>query len=360
VRFTANFLWMCQGYYDHDKPYTPEWDGFDDYKGEVVHPQHWPEDLDYKNKRVVVIGSGATAATIIPAMADDCALMTMVQRSPTYFYTGENRNELADRLRELDLPEEWVHEIVRKDILKQQLDIQRACVAHPDAVKEELFSVIRGIMGEDFDIDTHFHPSYRPWQQRLAYIPDGDLFHAIKSGKVSVETDHIDRFTEKGLLLKSGKELEADIIITATGFNLSVLGGIPFHVDGKPVDFADTVTYRGIMYSGVPNMAWVFGYLRTSWTMRADLIGDFVCKLLNNMKKRGAHAVTPTLPEAYSNLERQMWIDPEGFNPGYIMRKQHLMPKRIDKEPWNFTTDYYTEKDELPKADLDEDALVYG
>ena len=358
VYLTCNFLWMCQGYYRHAEGYTPHWDGVEEFKGTIVHPQTWPEDLDYKGKRVVVIGSGATAATLIPNMADDCAHITMLQRSPTYFWTGENRNELADQLRELDVPEEWVHEIVRRSILKLAKDIQYTSESHPELIKEELFKVIREYLGEDFDM-SHFTPSYRPWQQRLAYVPDGDLFEGIKSGKVSVVTDHIERFTPEGILTKSGELLEADIIITATGFNLSVMGDIAFDVNGEAVDFGRTFTYRGIMNSGVPNMVFMFGYLRTSWTMRVDLVCDFVCKLLNRMDDKGARVCTPTLGAGEQKMEALPWIDEEEFNPGYMQRGKHLMPKRGDHEPWTFSADYYTEREQLPLVSLDEGALVY-
>ena len=359
VRFSCNFLWMCQGYYQHAKGYTPEWDGMSEFKGPIVHPQTWPKDLDYKDKRVVVIGSGATAATLIPNMADESAHVTMLQRSPTYFWTGENRNELADQLRELDVPEEWVHEIVRRSILKLSKDVQYISMSDPELVKEELFKVIRDCLGEDFDM-SHFTPSYRPWQQRLAYVPDGDLFQGIKSGKVSVVTDHIDRFTKDGILTKSGELLEADIIITATGFNLSVMGDIAFDVDGEPVDFADTFTYRGIMNSGVPNMSWMFGYLRTSWTMRVDLVSDYICRLLNKMDAEGLSVCTPTLRARDKAMAVRPWIEDDEFNAGYLKRSMHLLPKQGGNAPWEFCRDYYIEKDLLPTLDLDEDTLVYS
>ena len=231
-------------------------------------------------------------------------------------------------------------------------------MSDPDIIKEELFRVIREYLGEDFDM-SHFTPSYRPWQQRLAYVPDGDLFESIKAGKVSVVTDTIDRFTESGILTDSGELLEADIIITATGFNLSVMGDIAFEVDGEAVDFGKTFTYRGLMNSGVPNMAFMFGYLRTSWTMRVDLASDFVCKLLNHMDSKGARVCTPTLREQDRSMAVLPWIDEEEFNPGYMQRSKHLMPKRGDVEPWTFSADYYTEREQLPLVDLDEDVLVY-
>ena len=359
LRFTANFLWMCQGYYRHSEGYTPEWPGMKDFKGTIVHPQTWPEDLDYKGKKVIVIGSGATAATVVPAMAADCGHITLLQRSPTFFRTGRNAVELADQLRELAIDETWIHEIVRKKILYDQAIFTRRAFNEPETVKEELLSGVRNYLGPDYDVAKDFTPSYRPWRQRIAFIPDGDLFQGISSGKASVVTDEIDRFTAKGILLKSGKELEADIIITATGFNLNVLGDIDFVIDGEPLVFADTVTYRGMMFTGVPNMAWVFGYFRASWTLRADLVGDFVCRLLNHMKAKGARQVMPKLRPEDGNMPLLPWIDPENFNPGYLMRGMHLLPKRGNKPEWAHTQDYWAEKDELPAIDLDDKAFVY-
>ena len=359
VHFSANFLWMCQGYYRHSKGYTPEWPGMDAFKGRIVHPQTWPEDLDYKGKKVVVIGSGATAATLIPAMAADCVHITMLQRSPTYFIPARNANELADTLRELQIDETWIHEIVRRKILHDQSVFTRRSFDEPEAVKKELLGGVRAYLGPDYDIETHFTPSYRPWRQRIAFVPDGDLFKGISSGKASVVTDEIDRFTETGILLKSGKLLEADIIVTATGFDMSVLGDIDFAIDGKPLNFADTVTYRGMMFTGVPNMAWVFGYFRASWTLRADLVADFVCRLLKHMKAKGAQKVTVALRPEDKNMKLEPWIDPKNFNPGYLMRSMHLLPKRGEKPEWQHTQDYWAEKDAFPAIDLDDRAFVY-
>ncbi|MEQ9143003.1 MAG: NAD(P)/FAD-dependent oxidoreductase [Parvibaculaceae bacterium] len=357
--FTANFLWMCQGYYQHEEGYTPEWDGMDDFQGRIVHPQTWPEDLDYKGKKVVVIGSGATAATLVPAIANDCGHITLLQRSPTYFIPGRNENELADQLRALDIDESWIHEITRRQILHDQADFTRRSFEEPEVVKEELLEGVKAYLGPDFDIEKHFTPKYRPWRQRIAFVPDGDIFQGIASGKASIVTDEIDRFTKEGILLKSGEVLEADIIITATGFNLSVLGGIDFVIDGKPLNFADTVTYRGMMFTGVPNMVWVFGYFRASWTLRVDLLGDFVCRLLNHMTKKGVKKVTPQLRPEDKDMPLLPWIDSENFNPGYLMRSMHLLPKRGDKPEWQHTQDYWTEKDELPEIDLDDSVFVY-
>jgi cation diffusion facilitator CzcD-associated flavoprotein CzcO len=360
LRFTANFLWMCQGYYRHSEGYTPHWDGMESFKGRIVHPQTWPENLDYRGKTIVVIGSGATAATLIPAIAADCGHVTMLQRSPTYFRTGRNAIELADELRTLDIDETWIHEIVRRKILHDQSVFTSRSFTEPEAVKQELLGAVRAYLGPDYDVDTNFTPGYRPWRQRIAFIPDGDLFEGIRGGKASVVTDEIERFSETGLLLKSGKSLDADIIITATGFNLNVLGDIEFAIDGKPLVFSDTVTYRGMMFTGVPNMAWVFGYFRASWTLRADLVADFVCRLLNHMKGKGARRVTPALRPEDRDMPLLPWIDPENFNPGYIMRSMHLLPKRGDKPEWQHTQDYWNEKDEFPAIDLDDAAFVYG
>lgn len=359
VRFTCNFLWMCQGYYRHSEGYTPEWEGMETFKGRIVHPQTWPDDLDYRGKKVVVIGSGATAATLIPAIAGDTAHTTLLQRSPTYFIPGRNENELANTLRELEIPEEWIHEIVRRKVLFDQAAFTKRAVEESEAVKEELLAGVRAFVGPDFDVEKHFTPRYRPWRQRIAFVPDGDLFQGVVSGKASVVTDEIERFTEKGILLKSGQELEADIIITATGFNLSVLGDIDFVIDGKPLNFADTVTYRGMMFTGVPNLVWVFGYFRASWTLRADLIGDFVCRLLGHMEKKGVTMVTPTLRPEDKGMPLSPWMDPENFNPGYLMRGMHLLPRKGDKPEWQHTQDYWVEKDEIPAIDLDDAAFVY-
>ncbi len=360
VHFTANFLWMCQGYYRHAHGYQPEWDGMDRFKGRIVHPQTWPADLDYAGKKVIVIGSGATAATLIPAIAADCDHVTMLQRSPTFFRTGRNAIEIADELRELGIDETWIHEIVRRKILHDQAVFTSRSFSEPETVKQELLSAVRAYLGPDYDVAKHFTPRYRPWRQRIAFIPDGDLFEGIRAGKASVVTDEIERFTETGILLKSGTLLEADIIVTATGFHLSVLGDIDFSIDGKPLVFADTVTYRGMMFTGVPNMAWVFGYFRASWTLRSDLVADFVCRLLNHMKSKGARRVTLALRPEDQDMALLPWIDPENFNPGYLMRGMDLLPKRGDKPEWQHTQDYWAEKDELPAIDLDDSAFVYG
>jgi len=359
VRFSANFLWMCQGYYRHSQGYTPDWRGMDEFKGRIVHPQTWPEDLDYKDKNVIVIGSGATAATIVPAMAGDVRHITVLQRSPTYFIPARNENELANTLRDLQIDESWIHEIVRRKILHDQAVFTRRSFTEPEVVKQELLAGVRAYLGPDYDIDKHFTPRYRPWRQRIAFVPDGDLFKGIVAGKASVVTDEIERFTESGILLKSGKLLKADIIVTATGFNMSVLGDIDFVIDGKPLIFSETVTYRGMMFTGVPNLVWVFGYFRASWTLRVDLIADFVCRLLNHMKLIGAKKVTPALRPEDKDMQLLPWVEPENFNPGYLMRAMQQLPKRGDKPEWQHTQDYWREKDTLPAIDLDDPVFVY-
>ena len=358
VRFSANFLWMCQGYYRHSQGYTPEWPGMDKFKGRILHPQTWPEDLDYKDKNVIVIGSGATAATIVPAMAPDTRHITVLQRSPTYFIPALNENELANTLRDLQIDESWIHEIVRRKILHDQAVFTRRSFTEPEVVKQELLAGVRAYLSPD-EVEKNFTPRYRPWQQRIAFVPDGDLFKGVAAGKASVVTDEIDRFTETGILLKSGKLLEADIIVTATGFNLNVLGDIAFVIDGKPLVFSDTVTYRGMMFTGVPNLVWVFGYFRASWTLRVDLIADFVCRLLNHMKLIGAKKVTPALRPEDKDMPLLPWIDPENFNPGYLMRAMNLLPQRGTKPEWQHTQDYWREKDLLPAIDLEDPVFVY-
>ena len=350
---------MCQGYYRHSEGYTPEWPGMSRYQGQIIHPQTWPEDLDYAGKNVLVIGSGATTATIVPAMAAECGHITVLQRSPTYFFPGLNRNELADTLRELDIPEEWIHTIVRKKVLHDQEVLTQMSREYPDMVKDELIKGITDLLPEGYDVAKHFTPKYRPWQQRLAFVPDGDLFAGITAGKASVVTDEIETFTETGVVTKGGEAIDADLVITATGFNLSILGDIAFEVDGEPVDFAKTVTYRGMMFTDVPNLVWIMGYFRASWTLRADLLGDYVCRMLTHMDELGAKRVTPQLRPEEVDEPRLAWIDPDNFNPNYLMRSQHLLPRRLDKPEWQHTQDYWVEKDALPAADLDDGCLRF-
>ena len=358
-RVTTNFLWMCQGYYRHAEGYTPDFPGMDRFRGRIVHPQTWPDDLDLHDKKVVVIGSGATTATVVPAIAGEVQHVTVLQRSPTYFFPGVNRNELADTLRELEIPEEWIHEIVRRKYLYDQGNLTKLAIDDPEFAKAALIEGVRSMLPEGYDVETHFTPRYRPWQQRLAFVPDGDLFKGISSGKASMVTDEVDTFNETGILTKGGEQLDADVIVTATGFNLSVLGDIAFTIDGRPLNLADTVTYRGMMFTGVPNLLWIFGYFRASWTLRVDMIGDLTCRLFKLMDAKGARRVTPHLrpeDEADPLLD---WIGDDNFNPNYLKRSMHLMPKRIDKPEWRHTQDYWTEKTELPEANLEDGCLIF-
>lgn len=357
--FTANFLYMCQGYYRHKEGYWPDWAGMDSYAGRLVHSEEWTDDIDYADKKVLVIGSGASAATIIPAMCDKATHVTMLQRSPTYFRSGRNALEIADHLRKLQIDETWIHEIARKQILYDQAVFTERTFTEPDNVKKELLTDARHHLGDDYDIDTHFTPRYRPWRQRIAFIPDADLFKGIADGKASVVTDEIERFTASGVLLKSGQVIDADLIVASTGFNMSVLGDINFEIDGEPLDFHESVTYRGMMFTGLPNLAWVFGYFRASWTLRSDLIADFVCRLLKHMKAKGARRVAVALRPEDEAMPIFDWMDAEDFNPNYLARCTHLLPRRGAKREWQHTQDYWREKDEFPAIDLDGPEFVY-
>ena len=360
LQLTAGFLWMCQGYYRHDAGYTPDWPGTERFRGRIVHPQTWPADLDTAGKRVVVIGSGATAATLIPALAETAEHVTMLQRSPTFFFARPKTHDLATTLRALDIPEDWTHEILRRAYIAEGSELTRMSFESPDELRELLIESMRPLLPEGFDIDTHFNPTYRPWQQRIAVLPDGDLFAALRAGTASVVTDKIESFTETGIELSSGDVLEADIVVTATGFDLSVFGEIAFTVDGRPVDFSECVTYRGLMFTGLPNLAYVFGYFRHSWTLRADLISDFVVRLLRHMTDRGATTVLPTLRADEADMVLGPWVDPENFNPGYLTRSMHRMPKQGDREPWRHLHEYVVERELLPAADLDDGTLTFS
>lgn len=358
VQFTCNFLWMCSGYYHHDKGYTPEWVGMEDFKGQIIHPQTWPKDQDCKGKRVVVIGSGATAATIVPALASDCAHITMLQRSATYFTAAENQIPIADTLRALKIDETWIHEIVRRQINFEKEHFIARTVAEPETTKQELLSGVRAYLSDE-EVAKNFTPTYRPWQQRIAFLPDGDLFKGIQSGKASVVTAEIDRFVENGILLKSGEVLEADIIVTATGFNLSAQGGINLSIDGKPFVFSDKVTYRGMMLTGVPNLLYVMGYFRYSWTCRVDILADFACRLLNHMSDNDIKRVEVALRPEDKDMQILEWADPNGFNAGYILREGKVLPKRGEKLEWAHSQDYGRELVDFPNISMNDPVFVY-
>jgi len=357
VRFTCNFLLMCAGYYSYQQGYTPEFEGRERFKGEIVHPQEWPEDLDYAGKKVVVIGSGATAMTLVPAMAKDVGHVVMLQRSPTYVVSRPDKDIIANGLRAV-LPERWAYAITRwKNVALQQF-LYRRTRTHPEQVKQKLLDMVRKELGPDYDVETHFTPRYNPWDQRLCLVPNSDLFEAIRSGKASIVTDHIERFTETGIALTSGKELDADIIVTATGLNLVVLGEMHFSVDGAPVDFAQTWTYKGMMYSGVPNLVCTFGYINASWTLRADLTAEYVCRLVNRLDERGMRQVTPRLRESDRDMPARPWID--AFSSGYMQRMMHRFPKQGDREPWINPQNYSRDRKMIRFGSLEDGALVFG
>jgi cation diffusion facilitator CzcD-associated flavoprotein CzcO len=337
-RFTAKFLLMCAGYYNYEQGYQPDFKGVDRFKGKLIHPQHWPEDLEYTGKRVVVIGSGATAVTLVPAMAEKAAHVTMLQRSPTYMVSMPAEDKFANSLRR-NLPAGFAYDITRFLRITFQQIFFRLARARPKRTRERLIGLIREQLGPDYDIEKHFTPRYDPWDQRLCLVPDNDMFEAIRAGKASVVTDQIESFTEKGLKLASGAELEADIIITATGLNLRILGGAELSVDGAQVKPGDSFVYRGSMFSDVPNFASVFGYTNASWTLKADLISEYVCRLINYMDEYGLGQATPRMPKSGPGAEREEkpFVD---FSSGYFQRVLHLWPKQTTRAPWKQAQSY--------------------
>jgi cation diffusion facilitator CzcD-associated flavoprotein CzcO len=354
---TCSFLFMCSGYYSYKKGHTPEFTGRERFKGTVVHPQEWPLDLDYAGKRVVVIGSGATAVTIVPSMADKAAHVTMLQRSPTYMVSRPDHDVLANRLRKV-LPPKMAYNLTRfKNTWRQQL-VYNKTRTDPDKVKQLLLGGIQLELGADYDIAKHFTPAYNPWDQRLCLVPNGDFFKSMREGKASVVTDHITSFTETGIQLASGEHLDADIIITATGLELVTLGEMDFFVDGNQVDFAKTWTYKGFAYSDIPNMASTFGYINASWTLRSDLTAEYVCRLLNHMRKKGVAQCTPRLREQDRNMKERPWID--GFSSGYMQRMMHRMPRQGDHEPWINPQNYRRDKKMFKHSPIDDGVMQFS
>lgn len=333
-RISCSFLYMCTGYYNYAQGHRPHFPEEESFQGRIVHPQFWPEDLDYSGKRVVVIGSGATAVTLAPAMSDKAASVVMLQRSPTYVVSRPAEDALANKLREI-LPAKLAYALIRwRNVLFQAwfFNIARK---HPQKTKDRILSLVREQLPPGYDVETHFTPRYNPWDQRLCLVPDSDLFAAIKSGKTEVVTDQIERFTPTGIALKSGRTLDADVIVTATGLELQVLSGLDVRVDGAPVNFADTFSYKGIMYSGVPNLASTFGYTNASWTLKADLTAEYVCRLLNHMDAVGAVECRPVLED--SNMKPAPWLD---FSSGYVVRAMEKFPKQGDRDPWKVNQNY--------------------
>ena len=330
-KITCNFIYSCTGYYRYDKGYTPEFPGSDQFKGQLVHPQQWPEDLDYAGKKVVVIGSGATAITLVPSMAKTAAHVTMLQRSPTYVLTRPSEDWFANGLRKI-LPASWAYAITRaRNVLFQEV-LFKMSQAFPKAAKSFFIGEVRKKLGKDYDVDKHFTPKYFPWDQRLCLVPDEDMFNAINSGGANVVTEHIKRFTKNGIELETGEHLEADIIVSATGLRLLVMGGATFTVDGEAIDFSSKTTYKGLMVSDVPNMVSVFGYINASWTLRADLAAEWICRSLNHMSGTQTTKMVPLVPESLKDMPTKDWI--ADFPAGYMQRSMHLQPRQGDQAPW--------------------------
>jgi monooxygenase len=333
-RRTCGFLYLCSGYYRYDEGYTPTWPGRDDFAGPVVHPQHWPADLDVTGKRVVVIGSGATAVTLVPALAETAARVTMVQRSPSYILSLPTRDLIADLLRKL-LPARRAYAAIRWKNVRVSSALYRLCRRYPDRMRAVLRRGVVKQLPDGYDVATHFTPAYNPWDQRLCLIPDGDFFAAISSGTADVVTGHIDAFTPTGLRMRSGATVEADVIVTATGLNLLPPGSIDLAVDGEPVTIAERVVYKGMMLDGIPNLAFAIGYTNASWTLKVDLVSSFVARLLTSMKQRGAAIVTPRLPAG--PMETSPFID---MTSGYFERSRTALPMQGDRAPWRLKQHY--------------------
>ena len=354
VRFTCNFLFTCSGYYRYEDGYTPEFLGRESFKGQIVHPQKWPENLEYAGKRVVVVGSGATAVTLVPEMARQAAHVTMLQRSPTYVVSRPALDQLAIKLRK-KLGEKAAYHLIRWRNVLLGMFFFRLARRRPAQFKKMVLGGVRKALGPDYDIATHFNPRYNPWDQRLCLVPDGDLFNSIREKSVSVVTSEIDRFTEKGIRLKDGSELEADIIVTATGLVLQLLGGMQVAVDGRAVDFAKTINYKGMMYSDVPNLASAFGYTNASWTLKCDLTCEYVCRLLNYMDRHGYRQCMPRNVDP--SIEELPALE---FSSGYVQRAIATLPKQGSKRPWRLFQNYAIDIVALRFGKVDDGVMKYS
>jgi cation diffusion facilitator CzcD-associated flavoprotein CzcO len=354
VRFTCNFLFACTGYYDYAAGYAPEFAGMEKFRGRVVHPQKWPQDLDYAGKRVVVIGSGATAVTIVPVIGETAARVTMLQRSPSYIVSRPSEDPLANSLRRY-FTIKFAFAVVRWRNLLRGLYFYNLCRRKPDAAKQWIVEQARLQLGADYDVKTHFTPRYNPWDQRLCLAPDADFFRAIKAGKADIVTDQIETFTESGIRLQSGRELEADIIVTATGLKLQMLGGIQVDVDGKPVKFGETMNFRGTLLSDVPNMANVFGYTNASWTLKSDLVSAYVSRLINYMDRHGYDQCTPRNRDPSTTPEP--FLD---FSSGYIKRALDQLPRQGSKKPWKLYQNYVLDMLSLRYGPVNDSALEFS
>lgn len=350
----CNFLHMCSGYYSYDEGHNPDFVGKPDFAGQIVHPQFWPEDLDYAGKRIVVIGSGATAVTLVPSMADTASHVTMLQRSPTYIVSLPGEDKIALGLRKF-LPNKLAYLMTRWKNVLYGLFTFNLARSKPGIFKKKILDRVKEEMGPDVDM-THFTPSYNPWDQRLCLVPDSDLFDSIKSGKASIVTDHIEKFTENGILLKSGERLEADIIVTATGLKMMTGGSATVEVDGKPIIFGDTINYKGVMFSGVPNFGMTMGYTNASWTLKADLTSEYVCRLINHMESKAVQIAIPTLP-ADGSIGTEPMLD---FTSGYVQRAIKNLPKQGDRKPWRLNQNYPKDIINLRHKAIDDGALVFS
>ena len=352
---TANFLYLGAGYYDYDDPYDAGFD-FSEFGGDVIHPQFWPEDYDYSGKKVVVVGSGATAVTLVPAMSDNAEHVTMLQRTPTWMASRPAKDAIANFLRKF-LPERVAYAITRFKNIQMQKLVFKTARDKPEKVKEQLHKRIESVLGENYDKDT-FNPPYNPWEQRLCLVPDDDLFEAMNKGKASVVTGHIDKFEKDGVRLKSGDLLPADIIVTATGLKLAIAGKIDISVEGEPVDFSKRFYYMSCMFSNLPNLAGVFGYLNASWTLRADLVSAYICRVLNHMSKTETDLATPVLtPEEEAKIEEDDIFD---FSSGYIQRGKHIMPRNSAVYPWRLNQDYVFDRKVMKTAAIDDGLLTFS
>jgi monooxygenase len=354
VIVTCNFLFCCAGYYRYSAGYLPEFPNAARFKGRMIHPQGWPEDLDYAGKHVLVIGSGATAVTLVPAMAKTAAHVTMLQRSPTYVISAPEKDRIANFLRHI-MPAMWAYRLSRWKNVGFMTYIYQLSQRFPNFVKKGIIKKASKQLGTDFDVETHFTPQYRPWEQRMCLIPDADMFEAIKSGRASVVTDQIETFTEKGILLGSGKEVEADIIVSATGLAMQAFGGMELTVDKQRVDPGQVLAYKGVMMSSVPNFASVFGYINASWTLKADLICNYVCRLLNFMDRKGIRQVTPN-PVGESAVAPFV----ENFSSGYIQRALASWPKQGRKKPWRVYQNYFRDTISLKWTRVDDEGLEFS
>jgi cation diffusion facilitator CzcD-associated flavoprotein CzcO len=353
TQFTCHFLLNCTGYYRYDKGYTPDIPGYDDFQGDMIHPQHWPEDLDYSGKRVVVIGSGATAVTLVPAMTDRAAHVTMLQRSPTYIVALPAVDAIARFLNRL-MPARLAYQLTRWKNVTFQMFFYQLSRRFPKLVRKLLRRHLRSQLGDDFDIDTHFNPHYNPWDQRVCMVPNGDLFRALRKGDASVVTDHIETITETGIRLQSGKTLEADIIVTATGLNIRALGGAGVRVDGREIDLAKTQVYKGMMLSGVPNLGLVIGYTNASWTLKADLTSQYACRLIKHMDR---HGYRYCMPQGEAAVGEEPFLD---LNAGYVLRALDDLPKQGDRAPWKLRQNYLLDLISLRFGSVEDSAMTFA